>query len=565
MSRKTTAALIAALGINFALAGGALMLANLNKPTEFDMDAMFDSAPVDLKEVAGKPVDLAGGDLVVPLKAAQLGGNTRITFSCAKLIPSGRDVHEGTWDQISGAVLYEPENQKLIAVEATFDTRSLRTDTQALTTTVTAKEKWFDIDNHPTARFSADTIQINNAASSPSTHDLIGTFTLNGITKPITIPAKLSFSGQSLVIDAEFTILRSDYDVDKRESSLAGSVGGIVSEVEDEVVLAVRVTASPDPNIVIAELAQQVELQQEQLRVAGIERQQLKGLARQIELLQEEISRLNAAPRPQTTDPSELPVVFTDYADGNDGPYPFDMVLVPGDIEKGIAPFYMASHEVTWGMFRKWMYSTDLENEGVPAAEIAKLIEEGLRPSPLYAEPFELIQVEDPDNPAIAMSMLTAKSYCRWLSEITGRTYRLPTIDEWRHAMKLGGGLPSDLDAYAWYEENLETDFLGKPLTGRVGSKKPNKLGLYDLFGNACEWVTGTGVDRVVVGGHYFLPKDRFSADWQAVEDIELWNEKHPQLPKGRFWISDFHFTGIRLICEPASVAANPPKEQPAD
>ena len=77
MSRKTTAALIAALGINFALAGGAIMLANLNKPAEFDIGSAFTASNADLKQVAGKSVDTSAGQLAVPLKAAQQGGNTR--------------------------------------------------------------------------------------------------------------------------------------------------------------------------------------------------------------------------------------------------------------------------------------------------------------------------------------------------------------------------------------------------------------------------------------------------------------------------------------------------------
>nr|MBX2851924.1 formylglycine-generating enzyme family protein [Phycisphaeraceae bacterium] len=196
------------------------------------------------------------------------------------------------------------------------------------------------------------------------------------------------------------------------------------------------------------------------------------------------------------------------------------------------------------------------------ATEKYELIQQGIRPSPLYEDPAQFVQVPDKDNPAVAVSMLTAKAYCKWLSEKTGRKYRLPTIDEWRHAMKLGGGMPSDLNASAWHKKNVEKDIFDKLLTGRVGSKSPNGLGIYDMFGNACEWVTGTGQDKVVVGGHYHLPPEEFTEDWKAIEDTKVWNEKHPQIPKGRYWISDFHFTGIRLVCEPASVAANPPSEE---
>ncbi len=562
MSRKTTAALVAVLAVNFTVAGAALMLANLNKPAEYQADAALDAKYSDIQEVASVKVDAEAGDLAVPLKAAQQGGNTRVTFTCGKKIPGGREVHEGTWDQIAGAVLYRPDDQELLAVEAVFDTRSLRTDTQALTTTVTTKEKWFDIEDHPTAVFRCSEISPNNAATPSQTHDLVGEFTLNGITKPLTIPAELSFSGQSLTIDASFTILRSDYAVEERDASLAGTIGGITSEVEDEVVLSVRVTASPDPAAVISELAQVVEQQQEQLRQAAAEINVLKTVVRRVEVLEENADRLASAPPAgqAEVDTAALPEAYTDFAEGDDGPVGFVMVLVPGDAEQEIAPFYMATHEVSWAMFRRWMYCNDLDQAGVSPHDIAQLIEQGVRPSPLYQEPAQLIDVPTDQRPAIAVSRLTAVQYCKWLSEKTGRRYRLPSIEEWRHAMKLGGGLPENLDDSAWHSGNRDYDDFGKPMTGLIGSKKPNAIGLYDMFGNACEWVTGTGVDRVVVGGHFFSPADRITEDWQAVEDVEVWNATHPQIPKGRFWVSDFHYTGIRLVCEPASVAVNPPK-----
>ena len=564
MSRKTTAALIAALGINFALAGGALMLANLNKPAEYDGSLeLADYGDTDT--VAGIKADGQAGDLIVPLKAAQRGGNTRVTFSCGKTIPSGREVHEGTWDQVGGAVLYRPDAQALLALEAVFDTRSLRTDAQGLTNTVTTKEKWFDIDNHPTATFTCDSIKPADAATPSHTHDLVGSFTLNGITKPITIPAKLEFAGQSLTIDAAFTLLRSDFDVNKRESSIAGSVGNIVSRVEDEVQMSVRVTASPDLSSSLAELATLVEDQQEQLRIADIEIDRLKDVSRRVELLEEQTSRLAAAPPANTpgVDIEALPKTFTDHAEGDNGPEAFDLVLVPGDDAEGVAPFYMATQEVRWGMIKRWMYANDLLQRNVSANEISKLIKQGLRPTPLYEDPAQMLDVPDDGRPALAMSLLTAKAYCKWLSEKTGRQYRLPTMKEWMHAAKLGGGLPNDLDKAAWHGGNHPMDEFGKQQSGFVATKAPNSLGIYDMFGNACEWVTGTGKDRVVVGGHFLLPPDKFALDWKAVEDLDIWCADSTQLPPGRFWFNAFYYTGIRLVCEPASVAANPPHVDP--
>lgn len=563
MSRKTTAALVAALGINFALAGGALMLANLNKPVGFDIDPAFASDSGDLDEVAGKAVDPEAGDLAIPLKAAQLGGNTRVTFTCGKNTGGGtREVHEGTWDQVRGAILYRPEEQSLLAVEAVFDTRSLRTDAQGLTTTVTTKEKWFDIDNHPQATFTCDDVEAINAADSSHTHRLRGSFTLNGITKPITIPAEVVFAGQSLTLDASFTVLRSDFGVDKRESSVAGTLGGVVSTVDDEVQLAVRVTASPDPVAVISELAQLVDRQQEQMRVAREERKRLEGLFRKVELLEQSVDRMaSAGPvQAQLTDTAGLPKAYTDYSRGYDKAYPFKMLLLPGDPGQGIPPFYICQHEVTWGMFDRWMEAGDLD--GKPAAFLAELREAGLRPTPLYGDPTVTVQLNDKDNPVIAVSQLTATAFCKWLSEQTGRKYRLPTMKEWEYALRLGGGVPKDLDAAAWHAGNSPKNLFSKKQSSPVMSKAASTIGLHDMIGSAAEWVTDTGTDRVVVGGSFATDPAELTADWQAVEDLEVWSASYPNDPKSRYWYSDFYYTGIRLICEPASVAANPPEDQ---
>jgi polyisoprenoid-binding protein YceI len=560
MSRKTTAALIAALGINFALAGAAITVANLNKPTAFDPASMHSGNAADITTVAGTTVQADVGDVAVPLKAAQLGGNTRITFRCGKTMPQGREVHEGTWDGVGGAVLYRPESQQLVAIEAVFDTRSLRTDAVALTSTVTTKEKWFDIDNHPQATFRCNDIRAAAAEETDYTHELVGTFELNGIEKPIVIPATLTFAGPSLIIDASFVILRSDYDVDKRSSSLAGSVGGVVSEVDDEVHMTVRVSASPDSSILMQELAQLIESQQDAIGSLQASLEQVQGqlayVAEQSRAMRTEIDGLGYGVVKEV-DLSQIPDAFADAVPTTRGPVGFDMVLVQGGADRGIDAFYMAKHEVTWGMLTDWLYSAE-----VKAAEAAIEIKAGLRPTPLWGTLAEQFHVSDKSHPAMGMTRLTAEAFCTWLSEKTGRKYRLPTREEWIHALELGGGVPNDLDAAAWHAGNVAFDNDDLSIsTSPVGSKAPNALGIHDMLGSVAEWVTQTGTERYVVGGSINTPPDQITANWRAVEDIDVWSASYPNLPKSRYWYVDYYYTGIRLVCEPASVAANPPPD----
>jgi formylglycine-generating enzyme required for sulfatase activity len=108
----------------------------------------------------------------------------------------------------------------------------------------------------------------------------------------------------------------------------------------------------------------------------------------------------------------------------------------------------------------------------------------GTQPPPFWADP----NFNHPRQPVVAVSWFETVRYCEWLSQISGRHYRLPSEAEWEYAAR--GGVEGRL--FPWGDDPPQSmpDYARRWLHGPepVAQYPPNAFGLYDICENVHEW-----------------------------------------------------------------------------
>jgi formylglycine-generating enzyme required for sulfatase activity len=210
--------------------------------------------------------------------------------------------------------------------------------------------------------------------------------------------------------------------------------------------------------------------------------------------------------------------------DTEDGPRPVE-----------VGPFWIGRTELTWDVYDVFCLRLDRTRSEFPAEADAVT-----RPSKPYLPPDRGFGHDG--YAAISMTHHAAETFCQWLSLKTSRTYRLPTEAEWQHACEVGAIDPRAVDEHAWYKANA--DYKTQP----VATKRPDALGIHDMYGNVWEWCNRPDGEPITTGGSFRDEIENIGLNARAAQD-DSWNASDPQFPKSRWWLADASWVGFRVIC----------------
>jgi formylglycine-generating enzyme required for sulfatase activity len=260
--------------------------------------------------------------------------------------------------------------------------------------------------------------------------------------------------------------------------------------------------------------------------------------------------------------------------------------------EVELSPFFMAEIEVSWDEYLAFYVQTAAEGRSTDTEglrnKIASETDAISGATPPYGQPDQGWGMGK--RPAISFSYHAAQTYCKWLSQVTGKTYRLPTEAEWEYACRAGSQDPyffpgdprkfektgfkariskndtSVINTYVIYKGNSPTK---TQMPDRV---RPNAFGLKNMAGNVAEFCAdwyapdayskypsgalkdpkgpAEGAEHVIRGGTFQSTAGYVRSAARDYTRTEDWLRTDPQMPKSIWWYSDCFNVGFRVVCE---------------
>ena len=286
----------------------------------------------------------------------------------------------------------------------------------------------------------------------------------------------------------------------------------------------------------------------------------------------------------------------------------FDMVAIPGgtflmgsskkeplrNIDESpvhkvkISRFFMGKAEVSWdeylAFFRKTASQGREESQKLKENEVDAIT----GPTPPWGAPDQ--GWGKGKRPAITMTWYAANVYCKWLSSVTGKKYRLPTESEWEYACRGGKqtpypfkGSPKDYSSKGFMKKIFSPDtaiinsYVIYALNSNETTQSPsnirsNPFGLKNMAGNVAEFCLdyysptaykkyqdriaenpkgpSKGREHVIRGGNFKSDAKDVRSASRDYTKTRAWLITDPQMPKSIWWYSDIKSVGFRVVCE---------------
>ncbi|MEX0290992.1 MAG: formylglycine-generating enzyme family protein [Flavobacteriaceae bacterium] len=232
--------------------------------------------------------------------------------------------------------------------------------------------------------------------------------------------------------------------------------------------------------------------------------------------------------------------------------------------------FWMSAYEITWDQYQLF---AERRIDGVTNPNLEQEVAIDIDGIAAATTPYVDMShgMGRKGFPVVNITEYAALTFCKWLSAKTGKFYRLPTEAEWEYACRAGstedyafGKDSTGLGQYAWYINNSGNKYQ------KVGSKKPNAFGLYDMHGNVAEWT----MDQFDKNGYLNRDTDLTSNPWVRPTDLypravrggswkdeapklrsaarigskAAWKRIDPQIPKSRWWFTNASHVGFRIV-----------------
>ncbi|MBK9390782.1 MAG: SUMF1/EgtB/PvdO family nonheme iron enzyme [Bacteroidetes bacterium] len=256
-----------------------------------------------------------------------------------------------------------------------------------------------------------------------------------------------------------------------------------------------------------------------------------------------------------------------------------------------LSKFWIAKTEVTWDEYLAFFRATSSQGRTEGQIITRKNTDAISGATPPWGAPDQ--GWGKGKRPAITMSWHAANVYCRWLTKVTGKKYRLPTEAEWEYACRGGSetpyffeGSPKDFTSDGFLKKFFGPDTAvissrviykenSSSKTQEPSSVTGNQFGLLNMSGNVYEFCLDfyspdsyrndttslynprgpeTGQEHVIRGGSFKSDAGEVRSAARDFTKNKAWLMTDPQIPKSIWWYSDCIDVGFRVVCEADSI-----------